>query len=101
MFDRPGGTIVTIYAGDDDTAPSYVIQKELACFYCPVFKAAFNSSFQEGQSQTYFLGETSKVAVRLLVNWLYNQAVLSFQLGQREAFENEDAKGEDMALVDL
>ena len=36
-------------------------------------RAAFNSNFREGQTQTYHLEDTSEDAVRLLVFWLYSQ----------------------------
>lgn len=48
---------------------------EFACHYSPVLKAAFNSSFLEGQTQTYRLEDISPSAFRLLVQWLYGQNI--------------------------
>jgi hypothetical protein len=47
------------------------VHKEFACFASPVFDAAFNSNFIEGQTQTYKLDDTTSRAFRLLTQWLY------------------------------
>jgi hypothetical protein len=48
---------------------------EFACHYSPVLNAAFNSSFLEGQTQTYRLEDIGLSAFRLLVQWLYSQNI--------------------------
>jgi hypothetical protein len=53
----------------------FIVHKEFACYYSPVFKAAFNSDFYEGQTQTYRIFDTPESAVCLLVHWLYTQKV--------------------------
>jgi hypothetical protein len=53
---------------------AFVIQKEVVVLYSPVFKAAFNSDFVEGQTQTYNLEETNIKAFSLVVQWLYGEA---------------------------
>lgn len=95
--------MVTIYAGDDETAPKYFVHEEVACLYSPVFKAAFQGAFLEGQTKTYFLGETLESAVGLLVKWLYNQTLDSIQLDElfKDYSTMGEAKADDMALAAL
>jgi hypothetical protein len=64
---------VTLFAGDNPQ--KFVVHKEFACHYSPVLKAAFNSNFIEGQTQTYRLEDTSVDALRLLLYWFYTQIV--------------------------
>lgn len=65
--------LVTFYIGKGDNAKGFVVHKEFACHYSPVFKAAFNSQFIEGQTQTYRLEDTTPEVFQLLVQWLYCQ----------------------------
>ena len=60
-------------------------------------RAAFNSNFLEGQTQTYHLEDTSEDAVRLLVFWLYSQ---NLNLTLEEA-ESWDFPRETKALCSL
>jgi hypothetical protein len=53
----------------------FIVHKEFATHYSPVFEAAFNSEFYEGQTQTYRIFDTPESAVCLLVHWLYTQKV--------------------------
>ena len=48
---------------------------EFVCYYSPALRAAFNSSFVEGQTQTYRLEDISTNAFRLFVQWLYSQKI--------------------------
>jgi hypothetical protein len=50
-----------------------LIDVDHACYYSPVLKAAFTSSFVEGQTQTYRLEDTDPDIFRLLVQWFYTQ----------------------------
>ncbi|KUJ22796.1 uncharacterized protein LY89DRAFT_763279 [Mollisia scopiformis] len=52
-----------------------MVHKDFACHYSPVFQAAFNSSFIEGQTQEYRLQDTSEIVVRVLINWFYTKKV--------------------------
>jgi hypothetical protein len=52
---------------------AFLIHKEVAVQYSPVFKAAFNSDFVEGQTQTYNLEEAKVEAFSLVVQWLYGK----------------------------
>ncbi|TVY41602.1 hypothetical protein LOCC1_G007766 [Lachnellula occidentalis] len=67
--------LVTFKIGPDLT--EFVVHKEFACHYSPVLKAAFESEFIEGQTQTYTLDDTTEGAFRMLVQWLYTQKVTS------------------------
>jgi hypothetical protein len=40
--------MVTLLVGIGENPVRFVIHKEFACHYSPVFKAAFNSNFIEG-----------------------------------------------------
>lgn len=60
--------VVGLYAGEDRGEKALNIHKDIACFYSPVFKAAFNSQFIEGEEQKYRLEDASPRAVRLLIH---------------------------------
>ncbi|TVY34854.1 hypothetical protein LSUB1_G005410, partial [Lachnellula subtilissima] len=63
--------LVTLEVGPEKK--KFILHKEFACHYSPVLKAAFNSEFVEGQTQTYVLEEVTEPVARLLVDWLYTQ----------------------------
>ncbi|TVY34943.1 hypothetical protein LSUB1_G007431 [Lachnellula subtilissima] len=67
--------VVTFKIGPNLT--EFVVHKEFACYYSPVLKAAFESEFIEGRTQTYTLDDTTEDAFRLLVQWLYSQRLTS------------------------
>lgn len=67
---------------------SFKVHKEIACFYSPVLKAAFESPFIEGQTQTYILNNVTQEAVQLLVDWLYFQNIDLEQLDTKPGDEN-------------
>jgi hypothetical protein len=64
--------MVTLITGSSDNSTKYRVHKEFACHSSPVFRAAFNSNFIEGQTQTYRLEDTRERTVSLLVQWIYN-----------------------------
>ncbi|TVY92543.1 hypothetical protein LAWI1_G001527 [Lachnellula willkommii] len=68
-----GQQVVTILAGSGEKEEKFIVHKAFACHYCPVFKAAFESGFIEGQTQTYKLDDVEPKVVQLLVQWLYTQ----------------------------
>jgi hypothetical protein len=82
--------MVTLYAGK--SAELFKVHKEFACHYSPFLKAAFNSNFVEGQTQTYQCQDTSEVAVRLLIHWFYTQTLDTkpFNANDRQAVLAED-----------
>lgn len=45
------------------------------CNYSPVLKAAFNSTFVEGQTQIYKLDDTTNDTFTLFVQWIYKQTL--------------------------
>lgn len=63
--------LVTLIVGKEPNGKKYIIHKQFACSSSPVFKSAFNSDFQEGQTQTYRLEDANDGSVQLLVQWLY------------------------------
>ena len=62
---------VTLIVGKEQNEKKFVIHKQFACSYSPVFKSAFNGHLQEGQTQTHRLEDANDGAVQLLVRWLY------------------------------
>lgn len=60
--------IVGLFAGADEGEKPMNIHKDVACWYSPVFKAAFNSQFLEGENQTYHLEDANRRTVRLLIH---------------------------------
>lgn len=65
--------MVTILAGPNKEP--FLVHKDFACHYSPVLRAAFNSSFIEGETQTYDLDDVEEETVRLLVHWIYTQSI--------------------------
>lgn len=88
--------VVTLIAKDNDIETKFVVHKDFACHYCPIFRAAFNSDFLEGQTQTYTLSDTTATTMRFLVEWIYTQSLTITQ------FENKKSdRTETMTLVQL
>lgn len=69
-----------------------MIHKEIAVL-SPVFAAAFNGPFIEGQSQTYELEDASAETVRLLCGWLYTRK-LDVDITKRWATTEEMTRDE-------
>jgi hypothetical protein len=65
--------VITIFVSNDSIVTKFIVQEEFACHYSPVLKAAFNSGFIEGQTQTYRLEDTTEGAVQMLVKWICTQ----------------------------
>ncbi|TVY88125.1 hypothetical protein LAWI1_G006726 [Lachnellula willkommii] len=72
--------LVALIVGKEPNIKKLVLHKEAACLYSPVFTAAFNSAFLEGQTQEYRLEEVNEGAAQFLVQWLYNQELTITQL---------------------
>jgi hypothetical protein len=60
--------LVTLFAGQNEEAKSFLIHKDFAYHYSPVLKAALDSGFIEGQTQSYQMEEDNYEAVRLLIH---------------------------------
>ena len=86
--------MVKLVVGPDKE--EFVVHKEFACYHSPVLKAAFNSTFIEGQTQTYTLEEVIAPVARLLVNWLYTQ-----QLDLLQPEDYSQKTKEDLELARL
>ncbi|KAE9374854.1 hypothetical protein N431DRAFT_372796, partial [Stipitochalara longipes BDJ] len=67
--------MVTFLIGKAGSEEPFSVHKEFACYYSPVLKAAFDSSFIEGQTQIYRLEDVNSIAFRLFVQWLYSQKI--------------------------
>ncbi|KAE9374856.1 hypothetical protein N431DRAFT_481996 [Stipitochalara longipes BDJ] len=65
--------MVTFLVGKNEER--FNVHKEFACHYSPVLKAAFNSNFIEGQTQTYRLEDMRPSAFRLLAKWFYSERI--------------------------
>jgi len=94
------GAVVTFLVGPGDAPKKFIVQKEFACYYSPVLRAAFNSEFIEGQTQTYRLEETTEGTFRFLMQWLYTQRLELVQL-RKEEVPIDDAYIEDGNLFGL
>ncbi|KAE9381305.1 hypothetical protein N431DRAFT_457906 [Stipitochalara longipes BDJ] len=74
--------VVTFHIGPELTP--FIVHKEVACLHCPVFEAAFNSNFIEGQTQTYKIDDTTVEAFQYLVQWFYGQKFKSLVVSQTD-----------------
>jgi len=90
---------VTLYAGNEGTAKPFKVHTDFACHYSPVFKAAFNSDFIEGQSQEYRLDVDEEEVVRLLVEWFYTQTLNTRR--PDEKLDDAASMEEDLLLAKL
>ncbi|KAE9381289.1 hypothetical protein N431DRAFT_505713 [Stipitochalara longipes BDJ] len=100
---RKSHELITLYAGN--SAQKFIVHKEFACFYSPVLKAASNSEFVEGQTQTYRLHDTTERAVCLLSDWIYTQTLDITQFANHSGLkDNPDRQAvisQDKSLVEL
>lgn len=72
-----------------------MVHKDFACHYSPVFKAAFNSDFVEGQTQEYRLQEVKGTIIRVLINWFYTQKL------DTEAFALKETTDQGCPMTDF
>jgi hypothetical protein len=98
IISRDPDVLVTFFIGPDEK--KFLVHKEFACHYSPVLKAAFNSQFIEGQTQTYRLKDTTEGIFRLFVQWLYYQQLELLQL-QDDDVVDDLAIYEDKSLFGL
>lgn len=56
-----------------DNPKKFLVHKSFVCYHSPVLKAAFNSKFEEGETQTYKLADVTVPVFWLFVKWLYTQ----------------------------
>ncbi|KAE9381286.1 hypothetical protein N431DRAFT_490688 [Stipitochalara longipes BDJ] len=94
--------LVTLYAGSKSDSKSVVVHKDFACHYSPVFKAAFNSGFVEGQTQEYRVDEEDEEVIRLLVHWFYTQQLDILQTPEDSQGDKSEVAGkEELCLAKL
>jgi hypothetical protein len=65
--------MVTFIIGRAPDQETFLVHKEHACRYSPVLDKAFNSTFKEGETQTYTMDDTTVEAFRMFVQWIYSQ----------------------------
>jgi len=70
--------VVTFKIGKAPGMKTMIVHKEVSCFYSPVLKAASDSEFIEGQTQTYVLEDVEVETFRLAVQWFYGQQIESY-----------------------
>lgn len=109
-YREPGAVVTFLIGKESDPPKTFLVHKEYACYASPVFDAAFNSNFIEGQTQTYKLDDTTPRAFRLLTQWIYLQKLTISQLQggvenwKQEEFSKDERRAivqEFMALVEL
>jgi hypothetical protein len=90
-YHRDPGALVTFLIGKESDPPKKnFVHKEFACHASPIFEAAFNSNFIEGQTQIYKLGDTTPRAFQLLTQWMYFQTCNISQLGNGTGRQGPD-----------
>lgn len=72
-FFRDPATLVTFLIGPEAT--KFVAHKEFVAYHSKVLKAAFESGFIEGLTQTYTISDTTARAFRLLMQWFYSDTL--------------------------
>lgn len=77
--------LITLLIGKDNK--KFVVHKTFACYYSPVFDAAFNGAFDNSKTQTYDLGEVEENTVALLVAWIYSQKIVTPEAAVNETFK--------------
>ncbi|CZR51139.1 uncharacterized protein PAC_01014 [Phialocephala subalpina] len=78
-FDRPDfsepALTVAFFVTENGKTEKLLVHKEHACYYSPIFKAALNSSSQEGRTGEYGVEGTTLRAFKLLEQWIYYQSL--------------------------
>ncbi|KAN0103413.1 hypothetical protein V8E51_011726 [Hyaloscypha variabilis] len=67
---------VTFRIGTGRARKLFLVHKTLACNASPVLKAAFNSTFVEGQTQIYTMEDIGPDVFESLVRWLYTRNLI-------------------------
>ncbi|KAE9374843.1 hypothetical protein N431DRAFT_544045 [Stipitochalara longipes BDJ] len=75
LFAMCGGNrdFVTFRVGTGRAKKSFLVHKTMTCNASPVLKAAFNSTFAEGQTQTYTMDDVDADVFKSFVKWLYTK----------------------------
>jgi len=70
---NPHTVVAITICSPDGRKETFHVYKDFICYYSPFFRAAFNSPFREGQTQTMEFTDTHPVIFGLFVLWLYSQ----------------------------
>jgi hypothetical protein len=84
--------------GEEKNIP---VHKVAACSCSPVFDAAFNGKFIEGETQTYILEDTTLEVFTLLAEYMYNRDVSVQQLQDDHGLDEKHAIEETTSLLKL
>jgi hypothetical protein len=76
------GKVTTPIQGLEQT---FLVHKEIICYYSPFFDATFNGKFQEGKTQCMALDDTDPDLFAALVEWLYNTDTLPINTSANSA----------------
>lgn len=91
---RDPKSLVTFIVGSEGSTKEYLVHKEIACHHSSDLKAAFNSEFIEGSTQTYRLEDVSEASFNFLMQWLYSQS-LNLLADDPDHVVNMNDEGED------
>ncbi|PMD43738.1 hypothetical protein L207DRAFT_621503 [Hyaloscypha variabilis F] len=75
-MDGGNSDFVTFRIGTGSARKLFLVHKTLACNASPVLKAAFNSTFVEGQTQIYTMEDIDPGVFESLVKWLYTRKLI-------------------------
>jgi hypothetical protein len=62
---------------EEDIKQTFRVHKDLICQYSPFFKAAFDGTFEESQTQTMRMEDVDTDLFGILVHWLYTKEIPS------------------------
>ena len=65
--------MVKFLVGPEESTTEFEVHKEFVSYYSPVLDAAFNGGFQEEETKTYRLEDTTAGAFRYFLHWIYGQ----------------------------
>lgn len=95
---KSNAPLVTIVVGAESAI--FVVHREVISYHSPFFKAAFESSMIEGQTQRMTLEDIDSEVFGLLVHWLYTLEIEGEE-SMVKALHEEDSKMTSDASVKL
>jgi len=81
--------LVSIDVGKGKKKKTFSVHKSFICHHSPFFRAAFNSDFVEGSTQTMKLDDAESSIFALFLQWLYTQNLTLEEVEQNKAEEFE------------
>jgi hypothetical protein len=85
--------VVTFLIGPKNDTQKFIVHKSFIDRHCPPLRAAFNSTFIEGESKTYKLEDVTAPTFRLFVKWsvrllpLFVPVLVCFRRGEQELLQ--------------